>query len=118
MTNIQQLRKGSTPMLILSVLAEGKKHGYAIMRELEERSEGYFNMTAALLYPALHQMEEDGLLTSEWEESSAGRKRKVYSITSKGKEQLASGQAEWQRFIESLLKTVGGSKNTLGNEIK
>ena len=118
MTNIQQLRKGSTPVLILSVLASGNKHGYAIMRELEERSGGYFSMTAALLYPTLHQMEQDGLLTSAWEESSGLRKRKVYSITPKGRDNLAKGQAEWQQFVEKLASTISGSKNSLGSETK
>ena len=70
MTDLQQLRKGSTPLLILSVLAEGPLHGYAIMRELESRSDGYFTMTAALLYPNLHQMEQDGLLQSNWAETN------------------------------------------------
>jgi len=106
MTDIQQLRKGSTPMLILSVLAEGKKHGYAIMRELEQRSEGYFSMTAALLYPALHQMEQDGLVTSVWEQSTGQHKRKVYAITPAGKERLSHGQAEWRQFVDRLFKTM------------
>ncbi len=68
MAKLQQVRKGSTPLLILSVLAAEKMYGYQIMRELEQRSDGYFTMTAALLYPALHQLEKDGLVESEWQE--------------------------------------------------
>jgi len=108
MTDIQQLRKGSTPLLILALLAESKQHGYAIMRALEARSDGYFKMTAALLYPALHQMEKEGLLTSAWEPSAGQRKRRVYAITPQGLEQLASAQAEWRRFFDHLFKTLGG----------
>jgi DNA-binding PadR family transcriptional regulator len=111
MTDIQQLRKGSTPILILSVLADGKQHGYAIMRELEQRSEGYFSMTAALLYPTLHQMDQDGLVTSEWEQSEGQHKRKVYAITPIGKQKLSSGQAEWRQFVDRLFKTMGGPAN-------
>jgi PadR family transcriptional regulator, regulatory protein PadR len=107
MTDIQQLRKGSTPMLILSVLAEEKQHGYAIMRQLEQRSEGYFSMTAALLYPTLHQMEQDGLVISEWEQSGGQHKRKVYAITPAGRQSLVRGQAEWRKFVERLFKTMG-----------
>ena len=66
MSQLPQLRKGSTPLLILSVLSIHEKYGYQIMRELEQRSAGYFTMTAALLYPALHRMEADGLVDSEW----------------------------------------------------
>jgi len=108
MTDIQQLRKGSTPMLILSILAEGNKHGYAIMRELEQRSEGYFSMTAALLYPALHQMEQEGLVTSEWEQPAGQHKRKMYAITPAGRKRLSSGQAEWRQFVDRLFTTMNG----------
>ena len=111
MTQLQQLRKGSTPLLILSVLESNKMYGYQIMRELEHRSEGYFTMTAALLYPALHKLELDGLLKSEWQEGQGKRKRKYYSITPKGRKALTSSQTEWQAFIENLQKTLKPSMN-------
>lgn len=106
MSQLQQLRKGSTPLLILSVLADDKMYGYQIMRELEKRSEGYFTMTAALLYPALHQLEIDGLLKSDWQEGEGRRKRKYYSITPKGRKALTARQAEWKTFIENLQRTL------------
>lgn len=106
MTQLQQLRKGSTPLIILSVLAEEPMYGYQIMRELEQRSEGYFSMTAALLYPALHQLDLDGLLKSEWQDGQGKRRRKYYSITPKGKKALAASQAEWKTFIVNLQKTL------------
>ena len=102
MGQIQQLRKGSTPLLILNVLSDKRMYGYQIMRELERRSEGYFSMTAALLYPALHQLEIDGLLKSEWEAGQGKRKRKYYAITPKGRKALAASRAEWRQFIEKL----------------
>lgn len=106
MPDLQQVRKGSTPILILSVLADGKKHGYAIMRELEARSQGYFTMTAALLYPALHQMEKDGLVESMWEDGNGTRRRKVYAITPAGRERLSAGGAEWRQFAERLFQML------------
>jgi PadR family transcriptional regulator, regulatory protein PadR len=106
MTPIQQLRKGSTPLLILNVLAVEKMYGYQIMRELERRSQGYFSMTAALLYPALHQLEMDGLLKSEWQAGQGKRKRKYYAITSKGRKAFAARQAEWETFITNLQQTL------------
>lgn len=109
MTQLQQLRKGSTPLLILSVLATEKMYGYQIMREMERRSEGYFTMTAALLYPALHQLELHGLLESNWQEGQGKRKRKYYSVTPKGRKALAASQAEWKSFIENLQKTLAPS---------
>ena len=106
MTQLQQLRKGSTPLLILSILTTERMYGYQIMRELERRSEGYFSMTAALLYPALHQLELDGLLESEWQKGLGKRRRKYYSITPKGRRALTTSQAEWKAFITNLQKTL------------
>lgn len=106
MSQIHQLRKGSTPLLILSVLVNEKKYGYQIMRELEQRSEGYFTMTAALLYPALHDLEQEGLVESEWESDPGRRKRKYYTITASGRAALQESHAEWQTFVSSLFKTL------------
>jgi DNA-binding PadR family transcriptional regulator len=87
-------------------------YGYQIMRELEQRSAGYFTMTAALLYPALHQLELDGLLKSNWQDGQGRRKRKYYSITPKGKKALAASQAEWKKFIANMQKTLEVSAGT------
>jgi PadR family transcriptional regulator, regulatory protein PadR len=106
MSQLQQVRKGSTPLLILSVLAGEKMYGYQIMRELETRSQGYFTMTAALLYPALHQLEAEGLLESEWQENPGKRRRKYYAITPTGHKALAASRAEWQTFLTNLFKTL------------
>ncbi len=113
MSELQQLRKGSTPLLILTVLAREKMYGYQIMRELEQRSEGYFTMTAALLYPALHQMEMDGLLNSEWQEGQGKRRRKYYAITARGRRALAERQAAWESFIDNLRKTLKPSTSSI-----
>jgi PadR family transcriptional regulator PadR len=113
MGEFQQLRKGSTPLLILSVLSREKMYGYQIMRELERRSDGYFTMTAALLYPALHQLELDGLLESEWQDGKGRRRRKYYAITPKGRKALAANRAEWDQFIANLQKTLKPSAEGL-----
>jgi DNA-binding PadR family transcriptional regulator len=112
MSQIQQLRKGSTPLLILSVLAEGKMYGYQVMRELEQRSEGYFSMTAALLYPALHELEQESLVVSEWEPGDGKRRRKFYTITEKGRGALAGHRSDWQTFIAQLQKTLQGGESS------
>lgn len=102
MSQLQQLRKGSTALLILSVLEEEAKYGYQIMRELESRSDGYFSMTAALLYPALHRLEDEGLVKSEWRVGQGKRRRKYYNITKAGRQALAKGTLEWETFIKKL----------------
>jgi hypothetical protein len=80
----RQMRKASTPVLVLSLLAEQLMYGYQIALELEQRSEGYFTMKEDLLYPALHRMERDDLLSSEWRTVAGARRRKYYFITEKG----------------------------------
>ena len=106
MGQIEQLRKGSTSLLILQLLEEKPMYGYQIMQEMEIRSEGYFSMTAALLYPALHQLENEDLLKSEWSESQGKRRRKYYSITDKGRRSLQEDTALWQEFVHRLFKTL------------
>jgi PadR family transcriptional regulator, regulatory protein PadR len=103
MPDIQQVRKGSTSLLILSILNEGPRHGYAIMRDLEDRSQGYFTMTAALLYPTLHEMEQEKLVEAVWQEIPGNHRKKIYTITPRGQERLSKGQSEWKRFFEQLL---------------
>ena len=104
----RQIRKGSTPVLILSLLAEQPMYGYQIAQELERRSEGYFEMKEGLLYPALHQMERDGLLKSEWRRVAGSRRRKYYFITQEGHKVLARSVAEWTTFTEELMRMIEG----------
>jgi PadR family transcriptional regulator PadR len=102
-----QIRKGSTEILILSLLAKEPMYGYQISQELRQRSEGYFEMKEGLLYPTLHRMAQDGLLTSEWRETGSARRRKYYAITDKGRRTLREQTAEWQTFTEKLFHLLG-----------
>lgn len=106
MGQIDQFRKGSTQLLILSTLQTEKMYGYQIMREIERRSEGYFSMTAALLYPALHEMEQEGLLDSVWEEGQGRRRRKYYAITETGRKALEKEHGDWKQFFANLFHTL------------
>ena len=103
-----QIRKGSTPVLILSLLADQPMYGYQIAQELERLSEGYFQMKEGLLYPALHQMERDGLLSSEWRTVAGSRRRRYYFITEQGRQMLANSVAEWATFTEKLMRVIRG----------
>lgn len=103
---MQQFKKGSTPLLILSVLTEEPMYGYQIMRELEARSQGYFSLTAASLYPTLHKLEADNLVSSGWQEGHGRRRRKYYTITNKGRDALADHAGQWQEFASHLLTII------------
>lgn len=102
-----QIRKGSSEMLILSLLAREPMYGYQITQELEQRSDGYFDMKEGLLYPTLHRMEQDGLVYSEWNETAGARRRKYYHITEEGRRALSDQRAEWRTFVRQLLDVVG-----------
>ncbi len=104
--SLNQVRKGSTDILLLSTLSQRTMYGYEIMRELEARSDGYFTMTAALLYPALHRLEKEGYVTSEWQAGTGKRKRKYYTVTDAGKEALVNSESEWRTFVKNLFGTL------------
>ncbi|HVN16922.1 MAG TPA: helix-turn-helix transcriptional regulator [Anaerolineales bacterium] len=103
---IGEALKGHLDLLLLSVLAEGPAHGYAVIESLRQHSSGLFDLPEGTVYPALHRLEEQGLLRSRWQEDSPHRKR-VYHLTAKGEETLAKRQAEWQRFSKAINATVG-----------
>ncbi len=102
----QQLKKGSTSLLVLSILQQEPMYGYQIMRELEERSQGYFNLTAASLYPVLHKLEADALVSGSWQPGDGNRRRKYYSLTHKGQNMLNDQASEWQTFANHLLALI------------
>lgn len=96
-----QIRKGSTEFLILSLLAERPMYGYEIGQELARRSDGYFEMKEGLLYPTLHRMQNSRWLASEWCEVDE-RRRKYYTLTPAGREALGEQAAEWNQFVDKL----------------
>ena len=100
--------KGNLDLLLLSVLAAGSAHGYAIISALRDRSEGTFDLPEGTIYPALHRLEEAGLLGSSWTESE-GRNRRVYGLTDKGAAALAAEQTEWRRFANGIHAVLGWS---------
>src|SRR6185437_4435665 len=81
--------KGNLDLLLLSILAAGPAHGYAIISALRERSEGTFDLPEGTIYPALHRLEEAGLLASTWSQAE-GRRRRVYGLTDEGAAALAA----------------------------
>jgi len=98
-----QIRKGSSEIIILNLLAQEPMYGYQITAELERRSDGYFMMKEGLLYPTLHRMEKDGLVVGEWRTVRGRRRRKYYRMTDKGAQALSLHTAEWRTFTDRLL---------------
>jgi PadR family transcriptional regulator PadR len=100
--------KGNLDLLLLSVLAAGPAHGYAIISALRDRSEGTFDLPEGTIYPALHRLEHAALLGSSWADAE-GRKRRVYALTDKGVAALAAERTEWRRFATGVQAVLGWS---------
>jgi len=102
MVEKSDLPQGTLDLLILKVIALGPVHGYAIAQRLEQVSRGVVQVPQGSLYPALHRLENRGLLAADWEETESGREAKFYRLTRKGRMQLETETASWQRLIEAV----------------
>jgi DNA-binding PadR family transcriptional regulator len=100
--------KGHLDLLLLSVLAAGPAHGYAIISALRERSDGMFDLPEGTIYPALHRLEGGGLLGSSWAQAD-GRRRRVYALTEAGAAALAAERNQWRRFANGVQAVLGWS---------
>ncbi|MGD9030748.1 MAG: PadR family transcriptional regulator [Anaerolineae bacterium] len=103
------MRRGTTTLAILNLLVDVGEpmHGYRIIQELEGRSRGIFQFNEGLIYPRLHQMEHDGLLSSRWEGKPGTRRRKVYVVTDRGHLQLEAEMAQWETFRRGMRLLLG-----------
>ena len=102
MTNERELLKGNTPTLILTILADGPQHGYAIAHEIQKRSGDILKFKHGTLYPALHALEIEGLIVGGWEHGATERPRKVYRISESGKAELAKRLKAWREFSAAI----------------
>jgi DNA-binding PadR family transcriptional regulator len=103
--------KGNLDLLLLSVLAAGPAHGYVIISALRERSGGTFDLPEGTIYPALHRLEDSGLLVSSWAQAE-GRRRRVYGLTDKGVAALAAQHTEWRKFATGMRAVIGWSASS------
>ena len=104
----RELLKGNSPMLVLAVLAQEPCHGYAIAREIERRSQGALRCREGTLYPVLHALEREGLVTATWERAANGKERRVYCLTDSGAAALVERQGAWERFTQGVRQVVEG----------
>ena len=93
--------KGHLDLVLLGVLAAAPGHGYAIITALKERSDGALDLPEGSVYPALHRLEDMGLVASDWA-SANGRRRRQYRLTPKGASALRSERAEWSRLSAAI----------------
>jgi PadR family transcriptional regulator, regulatory protein PadR len=96
------LLQGTLDMLILKIVALGPVHGYGISRRIRQISKDVLQVQQGSLYPALHRLEKRGWLKADWGESDNGRKAKFYSLSAKGRKQLAAEESNWNRLAEAV----------------
>lgn len=108
---ISTLTRQCNELLILTILSEGRTHGYDIARELETKSEGYFSFNHGTLYPILHKLEKDGFIRGSWKQEGPRRKRKYYSLSAQGKKYRESLRSEWDVFFSRLFSVTGGERS-------
>ena len=103
----RELLKGSTDMIVLSLLEKENMYGYQMIKELSKKSENVFEFQEGTLYPILHSLEAKNYIFSYWDDTGA-KKRKYYSITKEGKKHLKEKKEEWKMFSSSVNQVVGG----------
>jgi PadR family transcriptional regulator, regulatory protein PadR len=103
----KELVKGSTVILILTMLRKRNMYGYEMIRELDEQSSGVFTLKEGTLYPILHTLEELGMVQSFWQPGQGDRKRKYYAITDVGTAHLNHKTEEWKLFRTAVDKVIG-----------
>src|SRR5688500_13746680 len=99
--------KGHLDLLLLSVLSEAPKHGYAVIEELRSKSGDTFDLPEGTIYPALHRLEREKLVKSKWESGENARRRRLYTLTPSGRRRLQKRKAEWTGFTQAVAAVVG-----------
>ncbi len=102
MSKPSDLIQGTLDLLILKTLSLEPSHGWAIGRRIEQISQDVFKVTQGALYPALHRLEQQGWVRSEWRTSETGREAKFYSLTRAGRKQLEKELAQWERLSNAM----------------
>lgn len=100
---------GSAAMLVLALLKDGEMYGYQIIEELARRSENVFQFKEGTLYPVLHGLEKDHLLSAREAEAPSGRVRRYYAITEKGLRALEEKEREWTTFSRAVSAILAGT---------
>jgi transcriptional regulator len=102
-----EMLKGHLDMIVLAALSAGPAHGYAIIQEIRRRSAGAFDLPEGTIYPALHRLEQAGLLASHWTTAESGRRRRVYTLTASGERALSDHRSVWRKFADAIGNLLG-----------
>ena len=101
------LLQGTLDMLVMRAVADEPLHGYALVHRLKLISGGRLNVPQGSLYPALHRLENQGMLKGEWGDTPSGREAKFYRLTAKGRRHLETEVAEWRELSKAIALVLG-----------
>ena len=101
-----ELKKGTTPLLILALLETEPRHGYELAKLAAARSNGILSLNPASLYPFLYRMEKDGWIVGRWVEKPNERRRRFYRLTAAGRRQLEKERTGWQVFATAVAQVA------------
>ena len=101
-----ELLQGTLDMLILRTLQWGPQHGHGIGQAIRARSDDALQIDHGSLYPALHRLEREGWVASEWKLSEANRRAKYYRLTASGKRQLSREQSGWDAMVKTIARVM------------
>jgi PadR family transcriptional regulator PadR len=111
-----ELLQGTLDMLILKTLQWGEQHGYGISQSIRATSNEVLQVETGSLYPALHRLERQGWVKSEWKKSDSNQRAKFYKITPLGKQQLASDYERWGRMVATIEAIMTATGSNAGSE--
>ena len=101
-----ELLLGTLDMLILKTLSRGPMHGYGISQWIQRISDEVLRVEEGSLYPALHRLELDGVIDSEWGQSANNRRAKYYRLTAEGRRRLSRESSQWRRLAEAIARVM------------
>jgi PadR family transcriptional regulator PadR len=102
-----ELLQGTLDMLVLETLQWGPQHGYAIGQAIRAKSGEALQVETGSFYPALHRMERQKWVASEWRQAESNQRAKYYRITAKGKQQLAQSRSRWEQMVAAIGGVLG-----------
>jgi len=100
---------GTLDLLVLRILSAGPLHGYAVGRAIRDGSQGVLEVEEGVLYPALHRLEERGLLEADWQKSENNRRAKFYALTAAGRRALEDETSRWQAQTGAVAAILRGT---------
>ncbi|HSR50268.1 MAG TPA: helix-turn-helix transcriptional regulator [Acidobacteriota bacterium] len=106
MTIERELKRGSAELMILALVEDRARHGYEMLKLMEERSQGKLSFHIGSVYPILYRLEKRGLIEGHWTQEEGARRKRVYEITSKGRAALKSQRGQWEELVSAIGRVV------------